>query len=93
MLKQSSTGKQGTIKIPDELIEIAKKNKNDPEEMRLKLKREEKKAQRKRMKVGRPGDWKCACGAMVFAAKMKCFKCGENKRDCERPMHANVSFS
>mmetsp|Transcript_56226 Transcript_56226/g.91000 ORF Transcript_56226/g.91000 Transcript_56226/m.91000 type:complete len:180 (-) Transcript_56226:148-687(-) len=28
----------------------------------------------------RPGDWDCPkCGAMVFASKNECFKCGESK--------------
>merc|ERR1719343_164902 len=29
---------------------------------------------------GKPGDWDCpSCGAMVFASKSSCFKCGTPK--------------
>ena len=77
--------------IPKELIRIATRNENDVETLRLREKRQQKKEKKKRMKGGRAGDWKCICGAIVFASKHKCFKCGGSKRDNERPMN-NVSF-
>jgi len=89
--KQSSSG-SSNIRIPKDLVRMAKDNQNDAEAQRLAKKREEKKERRKRMKVGRPGDWKCSCGAMVFASKTRCFKCGEHKSESERPL-SNISFS
>ena len=79
--------------IPAELLQLAKENKTDEESIRLQEKREAKKAKKKRMKVGRPGDWKCSCGAIVFASKNNCFKCGGSKFENERPMSSGVSFS
>ena len=78
--------------VTTELIRIATRNESDVDTLRLREKRLAKKEKKKRMKVGRPGDWKCSCGAMVFASKNKCFKCGGFKRDNERPT-VNVSFS
>lgn len=31
--------------------------------------------------VARAGDWKCSCGAIVYASKPNCFKCGKQKPD------------
>ena len=43
-------------------------------------KRASKKQKRQKAKSKREGDWTCGlCGANVFAAKTRCFKCGAAK--------------
>ena len=88
MLSQSRT----TPKIPIELRRMATANENSEAAQLAKAKRKAKKERKKRTKEIRPGDWRCKCGANVFAKKNNCFKCGAAKQESEQPMF-NVSFS
>ena len=89
MLSQSRT----KPKIPSELRRMATANENSEAVQLAKAKRKAKKERKKRTKEVRPGDWRCKCGANVFAKKKNCFKCGAAKQESEQPMFGNVSFS
>ena len=89
MLSQSRT----KAHIPSELRRMAQENEASEATQMARAKRQAKKEKKKRTKEVRAGDWKCKCGANVFAKKNSCFKCGATKREGERPMFKNVSFS
>ena len=89
MLSQSRT----KADIPSELRRMARENEASETTQLARAKRQAKKEKKKRTKEVRAGDWKCQCGANVFAKKNNCFKCGAAKREGERPMFQNVSFS
>ena len=69
--------------IPSELRAWLEHEASDAPKWRAK--RIAKKERKKRTKEVRAGDWKCRCGANVFAKKNKCFRCGTPKTEGERP--------
>ena len=89
MLAQSHT----KTCIPSELRRMAREHEASDATQMARAKRIAKKERKKRTKEVRAGDWKCRCGANVFAKKNKCFRCGTPKTEGERPMFKNVTFS